>query len=320
MSATGQPLVSVVIPAYNRAHLLADAVDSVLAQGVTNIEIIVVDDGSTDHPESVLAPFGDQVQFFRKHNGGVSSARNLGLTEAQGKFVAYLDSDDVFAPGKLQTYLSLFEKQPSTGFIFSDFARFSVVNDGVEYRQTNSEIFTQVHQYAGDCIDSDLPAYALPSAAIFECLLAGFFLGPSTLMLRRELLVSIGPWDETYRISEDLHYLLRLAALTDAIYIDQPLTSNGRGEDNLTQVPLESARADIRVLEEFKVAERFDAKHRSKIEQHLARRYMGLGFNFKEQGSHGEAQQAYLQSLRYKPGNPKALLNSLYCGVRRLLG
>jgi glycosyltransferase involved in cell wall biosynthesis len=84
--------VSVIIPAYNRARLLVAAVDSVLSQGVGNIEIIVVDDGSSDHPEAALAPFGDKVRLLRKVNGGVSSARNMGLAAAKGQYIAYLKS------------------------------------------------------------------------------------------------------------------------------------------------------------------------------------------------------------------------------------
>jgi glycosyltransferase involved in cell wall biosynthesis len=310
--------VSVIIPAYNRAHLLADAVNSVLAQDINDIEIIVVDDGSNDNPDLALAPFGDRVQLLHKANGGVSSARNRGLDIAKGRYIAYLDSDDIWSAGKLSRYLELFDKYPEAGFIFSNFSRFSVLQDGREYSKTNSELFTQIYQYTDTALDQAYPAYYLPSAAIFECLASGFFLGPSTLMLRAELQPKVGAWDEAYRISEDLHYLLRLAALADAIYIDEAMTRNGRGEDNLTQVPMESAKADIQVLEQFRGDSRFSPVQRALLKKCLSRRYMGLGYNLKQQQAYSEAQAAYLASLKNNPANLKALANMLFAGLQRI--
>lgn len=320
-SAKDSPIrVSVVIPAYNRAHLLAAAVDSVLSQGIDNIEIIVVDDGSSDNPAGALACFDDRVKLLQKENGGVSSARNMGLRAANGQYIAYLDSDDIWAEAKLSRYLSLFEKNPGVGFIFSDFSRFSVIEDGKEYSKTNSEFFAQIYQYTNKLLDESYAAYYLGSAEIFECLLSGFFLGPSTLMHRADLTASIGPWDESYRISEDLHYLVRLASLADAIYIDEPLTSNGRGDDNLTQIPLESARADIQVLEEFRAGALFNNAEMELLGRYLSRRYMGLGYNLKQQSDYSGAQQAYLKSFKRNPTNIKAIANILLVALKRITG
>ena len=104
------PFFSVIIPVFNRARVLPGAIDSVLAQSDQDFEIIVVDDGSSDNPAAVVADFGDpRIQYVRKENGGGGSARNRGIDLAQGRFIAFLDSDDVFLPHHLAAMRRLVE-------------------------------------------------------------------------------------------------------------------------------------------------------------------------------------------------------------------
>ena len=113
--------VSVVIPAYNRARRLPAAIDSVLRQGVADVEVIVVDDGSQDDTRAVVARYGDRVRYIHQSNAGVGSARNTGLRHATGEFIAFLDSDDRWLDFKLSLQLALFAARPDVGLIFSDF-------------------------------------------------------------------------------------------------------------------------------------------------------------------------------------------------------
>ena len=101
------PLVSVIIPAYNAAHLLPDAIESALAQTYHPLEVIVVDDGSTDETPEVLARYGSRVTAFRQDNGGVAAARNRALEAAQGVYVACLDADDIWRPDKIEIQVGL---------------------------------------------------------------------------------------------------------------------------------------------------------------------------------------------------------------------
>jgi glycosyltransferase involved in cell wall biosynthesis len=310
--------VSVIIPLYNRAHLIGAAINSVLAQGLQGIEIIVIDDGSSDDIASALAPFSGQVTLLHKGNGGVSSARNTGLAAARGNYIAYLDSDDIWAATKLRKYLQIFAQYSDVGFVFSNFSRFSVIDDGVEYPQTNAEFFPQIEHYRGASIETPFPACHLDSASMFTCLLAGFFLGPSTLMMRRNLQAMVGDWSESYRISEDLHYLLRLATKSNAVYVDEVLTSNGRGDDNLSREPLDSSKADIHVLKELRNDLRFSSMQRQQIDKHLSRRCMQLGYQLKQHEDYKAAQRAYVAASKYHPGNTRALANILLTGFRRI--
>jgi glycosyltransferase involved in cell wall biosynthesis len=109
------PLFSVIIPVHNRAHLIARAVNSVLAQSFADFEVIVVDDGSTDDPRSVVETIADpRIRFLRKENGGGGSARNAGLDAARGRYVAFLDSDDEFLPNNLATLKRLLDGTTNT--------------------------------------------------------------------------------------------------------------------------------------------------------------------------------------------------------------
>lgn len=114
------PLVSVIIPTFNRANYLPDAVDSILNQGIENIEIIVVDDGSTDHTQQALSKYGPEVKYLYQKNQGPGPARNYGLRTATGTYIGFLDSDDLWHRYKLKSELSFFEKDPSLEAIVSD--------------------------------------------------------------------------------------------------------------------------------------------------------------------------------------------------------
>jgi glycosyltransferase involved in cell wall biosynthesis len=106
----GAPLVSVVIPTYNCARFLPQAIDSVLGQSYSRRELIVVDDGSTDDTDAVLRRYAGRIRIVQRPNGGVSSARNRGIRESRGEFVAFLDSDDIWHSDKLQRQLALFTR------------------------------------------------------------------------------------------------------------------------------------------------------------------------------------------------------------------
>ena len=117
---TTRPLISVIIAAYNTARYVGEAIDSALAQTYSPIEIIVVDDGSTDNTQEVLAAYSDRITILRQENSGSAAARNAALEAARGEFVAVLDSDDVWMPDKLERQMALFETCPEIDFVFAN--------------------------------------------------------------------------------------------------------------------------------------------------------------------------------------------------------
>ena len=145
------PTVSVIIPTYNRAHLLPRALESVLAQTFEDLEVLVVDDGSTDGTEAVVTGYDDRVRYLRQpQNAGVSAARNRGLREARGEFVAFLDSDDEWFPEKLARQVERFRELPD---------RVGLLYCGVQFgRRPDREDWTFRPKHRGDVYETMLLA------------------------------------------------------------------------------------------------------------------------------------------------------------------
>mgnify|MGYP001146457269 FL=1 len=117
ISTGKQHLVSVVIPAYNAELYIKHAIDSILCQSHSDLEVIIVNDGSTDNTQAIVMSFTDpRVRLVNKTNGGMSSARNAGVDQAKGEYLAFLDADDYWMPDKLEKQISLLNKKPNIGF------------------------------------------------------------------------------------------------------------------------------------------------------------------------------------------------------------
>ena len=115
-----QPLVSVVIPTYNRKNKVVEAINSVISQNFESIEILVIDDGSTDGTAEFLTSLSLPITVITKSNGGVSSARNTGIKASKGKYVAFLDSDDLWLPGKLAAQVDFLNNHPEIPLVYTD--------------------------------------------------------------------------------------------------------------------------------------------------------------------------------------------------------
>lgn len=196
------PAVSVVIPAYNADWCVARAVDSVLAQQGCDFEIVVVDDGSTDDTAAVLARYGAAIRVVRQRNRGLSAARNAGIRAARGEFVAFLDADDWWLPGKLAPQLALLRARPEVGFC-SCAAR-------VEDPDGRLLNLWPAPRWEGPFL-----VHLFGSAAD----VAG---SGSAVVARRALFDRVGGFDESLRSLEDIDMWMRLAAVTDYACVDEP--------------------------------------------------------------------------------------------------
>lgn len=204
------PLVSVIIPAYNREHTIQRAVNSVLAQTYRPVEIIVVDDGSTDATADQLQEYGDRVRLVRQKNGGPSSARNAGIRQANGEIISFLDSDDAWLPEKLACQVALLEQLRPHGVLCCICNARMVNADGTE-RTSFAAAGLLPHEPSG--------IWANPA----EVLLTRFILSNQTLAVRRELLERTGFFNEKFRLLEDYDLALRLALMGPWAYVAEPL-------------------------------------------------------------------------------------------------
>jgi glycosyltransferase involved in cell wall biosynthesis len=130
-----QPTISVIIPAYNAEKYLAEAVESVLGQNYQSLQIIIINDGSTDNTAQVAQNFGDAVQYHLQANGGAPAARNFGVSLAQGQFLAFLDADDLWVENKLARQLQAFDRDPGLDMVFGHVQQFHSPELPPEVRQ-----------------------------------------------------------------------------------------------------------------------------------------------------------------------------------------
>ena len=212
-STITDPLVSVIIPTYNRGWIVRDAIDSVLGQTYADFELIVVDDGSSDRTPPILDAYGDRLRVIRQANQGVSAARNRGIGESSGPLIALLDSDDIWLPKKLAVQVDFFKRNPAALICQTEeiWIRNGLrVNPGKRHRK--------------------------PSGMIFERSLELCLVSPSAVMVQRELFEKVGQFDESLQACEDYDLWLRVGCRFPVHLIDKPLTiKRGGHEDQLSR-------------------------------------------------------------------------------------
>lgn len=208
-------LVSVIIPAYNRARFLKEAIDSVLNQEYPHLELIVVDDGSTDQTASIIHNYGNRIKYIYISHQGVSRARNVGISQAQGELIAFLDSDDIWRPKKLSTQVDFF-KQHSHALICQ-----------TEEIWIRNGIRVNPKRY-----------HKKPSGMIFEQCLKRCMVSISSAMMHRALFEKVGLFDESFPVCEDYEFWLRVAKTYPIYLLEEALIIKRGGHmDQLSKMP-----------------------------------------------------------------------------------
>jgi glycosyltransferase involved in cell wall biosynthesis len=234
-----EPLVSVVIPSYNSARVIGQTLESALAQTHPALEVIVVDDGSTDDTEQAVRPYRDRIVYVRQENQGLAGARNAGMARATGDLVAWLDADDLWNPEKVALQVAVLRQHPECVLVASDFSAF----DGAGWfdRSHVREYFAAIDRTPGDLgglfprraeldtrgrphLGSGLPdRVAVYWGEMHRRLIWGNVLLPSTVLFRRAAASRAGALDASCRRDADWEYLLRVSAQGGVAFVDHPL-------------------------------------------------------------------------------------------------
>ena len=194
------PTLSVIIHTYNNEKFIAETVESVLNQTYKDYEIIVVDDGSVDGTRDALIPYMQKIRYHYKENGGIASAKNAGIGLSETEFVAFLDHDDLWVPDKLKIQMECFNENPQAGLVYAKYTSF---RDGKELRTKPEKGY---------------------SGWIFKELLAKSFIQTSTVVVKRECLDAVGPYDETFSLGDEYDMFLRIAQKFQCGFVDKGLT------------------------------------------------------------------------------------------------
>lgn len=202
-----KPLISVIIPTYNRKHIVVDAIRSAIEQEPKNYEVIVVDDGSTDGTVEYLEFLNLPIKIIRKENGGVSSARNAGIKQAMGKYIAFLDSDDLWLPGILKAQSDYLESNPLIPLVYVD------QHIDLQGKRIDVTRFTMKKLTHEEMSKFDLPGFAQsPPIHI------------SSIMVRKSIFDEVGYFNEGLRIHEDTDMWNRISEKYELGYIEKPLS------------------------------------------------------------------------------------------------
>ena len=285
--APHNPVVSVVIPVFNGAAFVAKAVASVRAQNLPDVEIIVVDDGSTDGTQTVLAQLAatSGIRWFQQDHGGPARSRNRGIREASGEFIALLDCDDIWLPGKLDAQLQIFSTRPEVGLVHTDYEVVDEqgrVEDRVAARQSPEPL---VRAFAG-----------------------GHTALPSTLLIRRTVLETVQFLDPELYGSEDADLTIRLYAVTAFECVDRVLVrklQRGHGYRDMafdeTQHWTKILVSRRRFLERLDQRVPLTSEQRAALAREWANYFLLSGSAAERSGKTTEARSCYLQVIRKAP-------------------
>lgn len=280
------PKVSVIIPTYNRANYVVEAIESVFNQTYRNMETIVIDDGSTDDTQEKISQLRDRIKYIYQDNRGPAIARNWGIRASQGEFIAFLDSDDVWLAEKLELQIGLLESRREVGLVYSDAFR-SYGNTGIIEKDTE---FVRLKPYAG---------------WTFGHLFRDNFIHTSTVVVRKRCLEEVGVFDEggNFVPAEDYDLWLRIAARYQIDYINKPLikyrdhSTNISGKNMQDELPQVLAVLEKLLDREPQLAEELgDLKKKRLSELHY-----WIGRNYFSSYELRRSRNHFLSVIQYSP-------------------
>ena len=206
-----EPVVTVLIPTFNRAHLLPECLESILAQTYTHFKIIVINDGSTDKTSEVIKPYLDRITYVEKENGGKSSALNTGLKYATGEFIWIMDDDDAALPDALEQHLEVFKKDPTTDFTYSGY--YFEMPDLSKPKQTKIICHSAFKGSKNNLFLSFMFGTSYPEEGLIL---------QQGMLVRRSCYDIVGPFEETLFRCQDFEMNLRLCRHFKGVRIDRP--------------------------------------------------------------------------------------------------
>jgi glycosyltransferase involved in cell wall biosynthesis len=272
-----QPLVSVIIPSYNHARYVGQAIDSALAQTWPHIEVIVIDDGSTDDTQDRLKAYGNRIRNIHQQNQGLSAARNTGIREAKGDWLAFLDSDDAFHPRKLELQQAWLAKHPDCKLIATDmFSDEPVVWCPVD--------------------DATVPA----TTVTLEMMAIKPRFAPSSVVAHRDCFAAVGDFDTSLRSVEDREMWLRIGARFPMARLDIPLTWYRVTPGSMSTNPERMEHFELLVLERAFAMPALSGNERVK-RLALSHCYRSSAYTFYHAGRYAEARSRLWKSIRLWP-------------------
>ncbi len=283
------PLVSIILPTYNCAAFLPHSIGTILSQTYNSYEIIVIDDGSTDNTKEVLYPFMQRIKYIRsEQNKGLPTARNIGIRPAQGKYIAFIDADDLWLPEKLQTDIEYFETHPEVSMVYS--------------KHINID-------EKGDDLDGNTKRQ-LPSGNIFTQLFSvQNFIITSSVVVRKEVFETTGLFDEQLFNCQDWDMWLRIAFHFKVAGIDKPLVKYRHNPYSLSKNRNNVLKYQKIIIDKIynKFKDKENGINEKLYKKRLASHYAKVGRYYLRIGDKNRANENFGLSLKNAPLNFRSL-------------
>ena len=296
------PLVSIVTPVYNGSQYLSEAIESALAQTYKNFELLIVNDGSTDNSKSIISAYlsNPKIRYFEQQNAGVAAARNLALRYANGKYIGFLDQDDLWLPDKLSTQIEFLKTNQEIAFVHSR----------QDYIQADG---TPIADYPKDWI-SDL------HGKCFTELFRRNRIAVLTVLLRKSVIDDIGFFNETVSRADDYELWLRICSKYPLGFQDKKLALYRCHDTNASRDYIEMEQAELNALETLykKNKEAFIFIDKNTLNNRFSKLHTEVanGF-FWQKHNYGFALHHYLKALYFKPFCWKNIKQAFWCLLSR---
>lgn len=281
--------ISAVIPAYNSAGFIADAIHSILGQTCPVDEIIVVDDGSSDETGRIVSGLPGNIRYHKQSNQGPSAARNQGIKMAQGDWIAFLDADDQWTPNKIEKQLATLERYPELHLIAGDMAEIDTGNQLLTASVLAKHRLLQGFQA--------LQGRPVPNA--LAALISKNFIPTGTVLVRRDTVLAAGLFNESIRFGEDLELWAKIAARHPMTCLPDILMLRRQHGNNATQLTGRMLADLVKVMQSLRSGIATELRHQGlNPDQLVARGFADLGYWYFSETDYGQARSAFVASLR----------------------
>jgi glycosyltransferase involved in cell wall biosynthesis len=306
------PKVSVIIPAYNRAHFLGEAIQSVLDQTFPDFELIVVDDGSTDNTKEVVESFKDpRIRYIYQENRGQSAAQNTGIKASGSEYIAILGSDDMWLPQNLELKVKVLDARPDVALVCSDTYFFDDRTGAILGRFWHDKRFTYPVN----------PGKATQQP-LREMLSHGCFIAPQMAVVRRQVFTEVGYFDESLRRGDDWDMFVRIVRRFPAIEtIDMPLGRNRQHDGRLTANQEGEYEWGVVIFNKALNNYSLSGSECKLIKRRLAGWHFQYGHEMMMEGGITEGRQRLLASIKVNPWSirPYIYLALSFLGTKPIL-
>ena len=291
---------SIIIPAYNAENYIFQTIESILAQTFVDFECIVIDDGSTDDTLGVVKAFNDsRIKIVsQKNSGGPAGPRNVGIKNAQGKYIFIFDSDDIMHPEKVASYVDIFEANEGVDFLFSDFSLIDEKSEVLTY-----SFLSGYEQFRSALVPCDKNLFSFNMNFFLEEIIYANFIGTSSVAFKRSSVKNINLFEESLASGDDILAWVKLAKESNFYFIDRVFHQYRKREGSIS-----SANAERLLGNKIIVLDRINSFSNGKVvESAIVKKkneyYFSLGYFYFKNGNFEMAKATYfkMQNVRDKP-------------------